>query len=71
MLNLCYDKCDFNHEICWSFFATSHCKFLCDGVGETVKQAKITSLQRPMSDQITTIQALFEYCRDNISGIQV
>ena len=51
-------------------FATSHGKFPCDDLGGTVKQAKIASLQRPISDQIMTIQALFEYCCENISGIQ-
>ena len=51
-------------------FATSHGKFPCDDLGETVKQEKIASLQRPMSDQIMTIQVLFEYCCENISGIQ-
>ena len=69
-LNLCNCKCDFNNEAWWSFFATSHGKFPCDDLGETVKQAKIASSQRPMSDQIMTIQALFEYCCENISGIQ-
>ena len=52
------------------FFATSHGEFPCDDPRETVKQAKIASLQRPMSDQIMTIQALFEYCCENISGIK-
>ena len=63
-------KCDFNNEAWWSFFAISHGKFPFDDLGETVKQAKIASIQRPMSDQIMTIQALFEYCCENISGIQ-
>ena len=70
MLNLCYCKCNFNNEAWWSFFATSHGKFPCADVGETVKQAKIASLQRLMFDQIMIIQALFEYCCDNISAIQ-
>ena len=39
-------------------------------LGETVKQAKIASLQRPMSGQIMIISSLFEYCCENISGIQ-
>ena len=56
MLNLCYCKCDFNNEAWWSFFATSHGKFPCDDVGETVKKAKIASLQRPMSGQIMAIK---------------
>ncbi|XP_076820954.1 uncharacterized protein LOC143466202 [Clavelina lepadiformis] len=53
MLNLCHHKCDFNLEACWSFFATSHGKSPCDGVGGTVKRlVKTASLLRPTSDQM-------------------
>ena len=52
------------------FFASSCGKSPCDGIGGTFKRlAKTASLQRPFSGHILTPQALFEYCRDYISGI--
>ena len=59
-LNLCFHKDDFGLSTKWSFFATSHGKSPCDGIGGTVKR-KIarTSLQRPVNNQI-----LFQGCRN-------
>ena len=37
-LNLCYHARDFNFTAKWSFFATSHAKQPCDGIGGTVKR---------------------------------
>ena len=55
----------------WHFFATSHGKGACDGVGGTVKRlAACASLQRPYSDQIMTPRQLFEWCSQNIQKIQ-
>ena len=52
------------------FFASSHSKFPCDEIGETViRLEKTASLQRPLSGHILTPQALFEYCCDYVSGI--
>lgn len=47
-INLCNHKFDFGIDAEWHFFATSHGKRPCDGLGGTVKRlgAK-TSLQRP------------------------
>ena len=46
----------------WHFFATSHGKGPCDGVGGTVKRlAARASLQRPYKDQIWTPHQLFEF----------
>ena len=55
----------------WSFFATSHGKSPCDGVGGTVKRlAARASLQRPLADQILTPETPFEYCKCNIESTE-
>ena len=52
------------------FFATSHGKWPCDGIGGTVKTlAAKDSLQRPYCEQIMTPRQLFQFAEDNISGI--
>ena len=52
------------------FFATSHGKWPCDGIGGTVKRlAAKDSLQRPYCEQIMTPRQLFQFAEDNISGI--
>ena len=49
-LNLCKHKSDFGLNATWSFFATSHGKSPCDGIGGTVKRATThESLRRPES----------------------
>ena len=70
-MNLCYHEADLGLKATWSFFATSHGKSPCDGVGGTVKR-KITraSMQRPVTDQILTFDAVIEYCQSSISGIK-
>ena len=40
MMNLCRHKEDFTLDATWSFFATSHSKSACDGIGGTVKRVK-------------------------------
>lgn len=45
-INLCLHKNDFQLKAQWSFFATSHGKTECDGIGSTVKcLARKESLQ--------------------------
>ena len=47
--NLLMHKIDFDLEAEWHFFATSHGKNACDGVGGTIKRLTArTSLQRCM-----------------------
>ena len=69
-INLCKHKEDFGLDALWSFFATSHGKSPCDGIGGTVKR-KIarTSLQRPVSDQILTFKAVEQFCNESLQGI--
>ena len=52
-LNLCNHESDFGVPAEWHFFATSHGKGPCDGIGGTVKRlATRASLQRPNEDLI-------------------
>lgn len=69
-LNVCLHNKDFGIEAEWHFFATSHGKSACDGLGGTVKRlAAKASLQRPYNDQIMTPLQLFTWCQENITGI--
>ena len=59
--NLCCHEQDFEMSAEWHFFATSHGKGPCDGVGGTVKRlAARASLQRLYEDQILTPRQLFD-----------
>lgn len=71
-VNLCCHESDFNLSAEWNFFATSHGKSACDGVGGTVKRlAARASLQRPYQGQILTPHQLFTWAENNIKGIRV
>ena len=68
--NLIFHVQDFGITAEWNFFATSHGKNLCDGVGGTVKRlATRASLQRPLDNQILTPYQLFEFASQDISSI--
>ena len=55
----------------WSFFATSHGKSPCDGIGGTVKRKVMrASLQRTVNNQILTFSAVVDYCSTSIEGIK-
>ena len=61
-LNLCYHEEEFGVKAEWNFFASSHGKGACDGIGGTVKRlAKKESLQRVESQRITTPKILFDW----------
>jgi hypothetical protein len=61
-INLCHHEDDFGMPAEWHFFATSHGKGPCDGVGGTVKRlAARASLQRPYNEQILTPRQLFDF----------
>lgn len=70
-MNLCHHEEDFEFSAEWNFFATSHGKQPCDGIGGTVKRivAK-ASIQRPRNEQILTPDAMFQFCQENIDGIE-
>jgi hypothetical protein len=69
-MNLCHHEEDFGMPAEWHFFATSHGKGPCDGVGGTVKRlAARASLQRPYDKQILTPRQLFEFGRSEIPTV--
>ena len=54
----------------WSFFASSHGKSPCDGIGGTVKRlTSIASLHRTTTNHILTASAMFNFCQNEIIGI--
>ena len=65
--NLCAHEQSFGLKAEWHFFASCHGNSACDGIGGTIKRlARLASLQRPLSDQITTPIQLFEWAKDNV-----
>lgn len=71
-INLCYHERDFGMPAEWHFFATSHGKGPCDGIGGTVKRlATRASLQRPYDQQILTPLQLFQFAKSSIANINV
>ena len=69
-MNLCMHEHDFNIKAEWVFFATSHGKSPCDGIGGAVKRhvAK-RSLQRPIKDQILDYKSMLELCVTEMTSI--
>lgn len=66
-INLCLQKKDYQFKAQWSFFAASHGKTECDGIGGTVKRlAQKESLQLPLKRQIITVTELFNFCKNRI-----
>jgi hypothetical protein len=61
-LNICYHKKDFDISCEWNFFATSHGKSPCDGVGAAIK--KIARLASLRNNKILNAQDLFNYCKN-------
>ena len=67
--NLLFRKENFGVEGEWHFFATSHGKGPCDGIGGTIKRlARRASLQNEIT--IQTPLALFLWCNSNIENIK-
>ena len=59
---------DFDVECEWHFFATSHGKSACDGIGGVVKRVTAkASLQRPFENQILTPQDMYKFCKENFA----
>ena len=71
-INLANHEADFGMPADWHFFATSHVKGPCDGVGGAVKRlATRASLQRPYEDQIQTPMQLFEWAKESIKSVHL
>ena len=64
ILNLTYHENDFGLTAVWNFFATSHGKSSCDGLGGAVKRKLLhRSLAQPFQKQILTAEDAFKYCQ--------
>lgn len=70
-INLMYHFQDFNIKAEWHFFATSHGKNACDGIGGTVKRfVRRESLRRPDSTPITTPIEFFNTVKNEFKTMQ-
>lgn len=70
-INLCYHEHDFEVKAEWNFFATSHGKSVCDGIGGTIKRGVAkASLQRTVSDHILTPELFYNFCKSNFKNIE-
>ena len=71
LYNLCHHKPDYNIDAKWMFFATSHGKEQCDGIGCSVKQlVSNASLQYISNFKILNPHDMFQYPKKNIQGIK-
>lgn len=62
-LHLCKHHEEYGLTASWAFFATSHGKSACDGLGGTVKREALkASLQRPYGDHILNADSLLQFC---------
>ena len=69
-LNLTLHQQDFGLSANWTFFASSHGKSPCYGIGGAVKRLTArANLQRPISQQILTAKDMFLFCSENINNI--
>lgn len=69
--NLVYHKDDFGLDAQWHFFATSHGKNACDGVGGTIKrEAAKASLQAVTTGHILTPKQLYEWGCGQIQNVK-
>ncbi len=70
MLNLAYHLQDFGYTAEWQFFATSHGKSECDGIGGSFKRmAANHSLKRSAEHQILNSQQLYEFGKNYCKNI--
>ena len=70
--NIAYHEKDFGIEGIWSFFATSHGKSSCDGVGGTIKRCTANeSLRRSPSNGIITVEEMVRYCIATFPTIRI
>ncbi|XP_065669184.1 uncharacterized protein LOC136088691 [Hydra vulgaris] len=69
LINLCYHKHDFDMIAEWHFFATSHGKSPCDGVGGTVKRLVARASLQSLNDPIDTPSKMYSWCVQHVKGI--
>ena len=70
-VNVCQHINDFGISAEWNFFASSHGKNSCDGIGGTTKrEVTRASLERPYNNQILMPIDMFKFCQDKITGVK-
>lgn len=69
-VNTCLHEEDFGVGAEWHFFATSHGKGPCDGIGGTTKRLATKASLQPGQDPITTPRKLFSWAQSNITNIK-
>lgn len=67
--NLCFHEEDFGINAEWHFFATSHGKGPCDGIGGATKRLAAKASLQLSQDPITTPNKLFDWAQKNIKNI--
>ena len=68
--NIVYHEEDHGVPCEWTFFATSHGKSPCDGLGGSVKRCTANeSLRRSPSNGITDVQKMLEYCQSAFEDV--
>lgn len=71
-INLTHHREHFSCDAEWHFFATSHGKGPCDGIGGVLKRlAACASLQRPYDNQIVNTRDLYNWATANCEDIHV
>ncbi len=68
---MCKHKQDFCPDAEWHFFATSHSKGPCDGIGSTVKRLVAKASLQRTKDHILTVTDMYDFCEKNITGINL
>ena len=70
--NVWFHERDFGIPAEWHFYATSHGKGACDGVGGMVKHTVMLHCLRVTKpgEQITTARALYKWVKHNIKGVK-
>lgn len=67
--NICLHEEDYKISAEWHFFATSHGKGPCDGIGGTLKRLATRASLQPGQDPLTTPKKLFDWASKNIDNI--
>ena len=67
--NLCFHASDFSIDCKWNFFATSHGKLPCDGIGTMKRVTARASLQKTTSGHILTAEQMFKFCKEAIPSV--
>ena len=65
LINICHYSKDFNLSAEWLFFATSHGKSPCDGIGGLLKEL----CQESFSGQILDVNLMYSFCKAKITVI--